>query len=138
MRVLLDTNVLIDVIVAREPFLADSARVWALIESKQVEGLVSATSFTTVYYIVRRLRSRAVADKALNAMRSLFTIAACDATVIDRAVTSDFEDFEDAVQYFSALNAAAEYIVTRDSHHFSQSEIPVLAPVEFLAMILNQ
>lgn len=137
MKVFVDTNVLLDVIAAREPFLADSARVWALAESKRIDGLVSALSFTTVFYIVRRVKSRATAQAALKAMHDLFTVAACDESVIQRALSSDFGDFEDAVQYHCATLAGAEFLVTRDVSHFSKATIPVLAPADVVALFMS-
>jgi predicted nucleic acid-binding protein len=132
-KVFLDTNVLLDLIARREPFVAEAARIWALAETRRIEGLVSALSFTTIYYIARRTRSRADASAAVRLLRDVFTPVACDAPVIDRAIAGGFDDFEDAIQYFSALAAGADCVVTRNPDHFPDSPTPVLVPKEFLA-----
>ena len=134
MKVFLDTNVLLDVITQRAPFYAESALIWSLVEQRKLRGLVSATSFTNVYYIVRRLKDRRTADRAVRLLRDLFMPVACDEQVLDQAIGARFEDFEDAIQYFSAVRAGASYLITRDQGHFP--EVPhllVLSPAEFLA-----
>ncbi len=133
MRVFVDTNVALDVLAARAPFVQDSARVWALSETGRVQGFVSALSFTTIYYITRRVQSRERARAAVRILREVFTPALCDAGVIGRAVESDFEDFEDAVQYFSAQAADADVLVTRDTDHYPGGGLTVMTPSAFLA-----
>lgn len=133
MRVFVDTNVAVDVLARREPFAADSARIWALAETRKVEGFVSAVSFTTIFYITRRTRSRRHADAALKVLREVFAPAACDAAVIDRALGAGFEDFEDAVQYFSAIACGADVLVTRNVGHYPADIVPPMTPAAFLA-----
>lgn len=134
MKVFFDTNVLIDVLAKREPFYADSAAVWTLAERGAITGLVSAISFTNIYYIVRRLSHLKKAQRALVLLRDTFTPVACDAGVIRQAIDARFKDFEDAVQYVSAVEAGAECLVSRNPDHFASSEeCPVLTPSEFLA-----
>jgi predicted nucleic acid-binding protein len=132
-NVFLDTNVVLDVFARRQPFYADSARVWALAERGKVRGLVSALSVTNLYYVVRKLSSRRSAMEMLKAIRSSVTLTPCDGTVLSQAIDSDFSDFEDAVQYFSALATAAEVIVTRNTGHFRVQDPPVMTPTALLA-----
>lgn len=134
MRVLVDTNVLVDVVVERQPFYTDSVAFWTLAEQGQLTGLVSAISFTNIYYIVRRLEDTKKARRALQLLRDIFQVAACDQQVINQAINAKFKDFEDAVQYVSAVHAAADCLVSRNPSHFpAASDCPVLTPAEFLA-----
>jgi predicted nucleic acid-binding protein len=133
-RVFLDTNVLLDVLTAREPFYADSARVWTLVESKRA-GSIAAVSVTNLYYIVRKLRGHAAAMKMIAALRQAFSTAACDEVTIDRAAALGMGDFEDAIQYVSALAVRADWLVTRNVGHFPDTGLPVVTPAEFLAAV---
>jgi predicted nucleic acid-binding protein len=134
MKVFIDTNVLLDVLAKREPFLADSATIWTLAETGKIEGLVSAISFTNIYYVVRKLADAKTADRTLVLLRNSFHAVACDHQVINQAIDSKSKDFEDAVQYFSALHAHADCIVSRNPDHFPRTpHCPVITPAEFLA-----
>lgn len=133
MNVFFDTNVLLDVLAQRQPFYPDSAAVWALAERGRVRGMVSAVSLTNLYYIVRKMSSGAAAMDMVRDIRAVATLVACDASVLNQAIDVQFTDFEDAVQYFSALAAGADCLVTRNTNHFPDSEIPILTPKEFLA-----
>jgi predicted nucleic acid-binding protein len=132
-NVFLDTNVVLDVFARRQPFYADSARVWALAERGKVRGLVSALSMANLYYVVRRLSSRAAAMEMLKAMRGCVALTPCDAPVLNLAIDAGFADFEDAVQYFSARAAAADVLVTRNTDHFPGADPPAMTPTAFLA-----
>lgn len=133
-RIFFDTNVLLDVLRQREPFVRQAQPLWLLAERGRITGLVSALSFTNIFYIVRRFTDAETALKTLHLLRATFTPVACDERMIDQALAASFPDFEDAVQYFSARNAGADCIVTRDTAHFASAAIPVMTPVQFLAM----
>ncbi|HUT36938.1 MAG TPA: PIN domain-containing protein [Planctomycetota bacterium] len=133
MKVFLDTNVLVDVLTRREPFYADSARVWTLAEMGQIEGAISALSFPNVSYVVKRLKGKEAERECLRALRALFEPAALDAQIVNQALDSRLADFEDALQWFSALRYGAECLVTRNAAHFPSEDIRVMTPAEFLA-----
>lgn len=133
MKAFFDTNVLLDVFLERAPFATSSAGAWALVEAGKVEGLVSVISFTNIFYIARRLQSGEQAMEALRILRSLFTPVACDAAILDRAIESASKDFEDDVQYFSAIAAGADVLLTRDERGFQKGRVIVLTPESFLA-----
>ena len=133
MRVFLDTNVLLDVLAAREPHFEAAARVWTLAEEGRLEGLVSPLSFSNIYYIASKSAGRAQARRMLRSLQGVFRVATCDDQIVRQAVDAEWDDFEDAVQYFSAVHAKADCLVSRNADHFADSEIPVLSPAEFLA-----
>ena len=135
MKVFIDTNVLLDVLARREPFYADAARIWSLAERGKIEALVSAISYNNVYYVVRRASSRKSAGKALRLIRDVFTPVPLSVQILSQAIDADFEDFEDAIQFYSALHAEADCLITRDADHFPAEDLPVLAPAAFLASL---
>ena len=133
MDIFVDTNVLIDVLARREPFYVDSARVWTLAEQGRVKGLISVISFNNIYYVVRRLRTRRTANRMMVLLRDTFSSVPLDKQILDQAIDADCRDLEDAIQYFSAIRAGAECIVSRDAGGFPHSDLPILTPAEFLA-----
>ncbi len=132
MNVFLDTNILLDVLLDREPFVTDSQQVWHLAERGKIRGLVSAISFPNIYYVLRKLGGASRAMRTMNMLRNVFGPVSCDEQILHQAIDADFKDFEDAIQYFSAIRADAACIVSRNPKHFSSSDIPVLTPAEFL------
>jgi len=134
----LDTNVLLDSLSRREPFWLDAARIWALAERGEIQAYISAVSFSNIYYILRKAEGQLVARKALVGLRDLFTTAACDRQIIDQAIDAGFSDFEDAIQFFSAMRAGASHLVTRDPGHFPRGEIAIVTPAEFLLALARK
>jgi predicted nucleic acid-binding protein len=133
MDVFVDTNVLLDVLAKRQPFYEDSAAVWTLAEQGRIRGLVSVLSFSNVYYVVRRLRDRRAATRAMLLLRGTFTPVACDEQVLSQAIDAGLKDFEDAIQYFSAVRTQVACLISRNPDHFPRSPLSVLTPTEFLA-----
>ena len=134
MRVLIDTNVLLDVFGHREPFYAASARVWALAERGQVDAFISAISFDNCFYVVRKLASITRGREVLRWLRDEFALVPLSEKIVHQAIDSDIQDFEDAIQFFSALHCSAEALVTRNVSDFPVTTLHVLAPEEYLAL----
>ena len=134
-RVFLDTNVLLDHLMDRRPFADDAAEIWSMAERREIVGYVSGITFPLVYYLVRRWADRRAATRAVRGMLDIFEIVTTDSRVVGQAVESPVPDFEDAIQYHSAMRIKALLIVTRNIRHFRNSEIPVLAPDAFLAQL---
>ncbi len=136
MRVLFDTNVLLDALLAREPFVADAAFLMESVESGRVEGFISATTITDVHYLVRRqTKSAEIAMTAVIRLMALMEICAVDREVLDQALrlvranaALGFADFEDAVQVACAIAVGVEAITTRDTVGFAGSPVSVLSP----------
>lgn len=134
-RPLLNVNVLLDVLGQREPFLADAARIWSAAETGRITALVSADSFTTVYYLLRRAANASTALRGMKLMRGLFEVVPIDAQIISQAMDSPVRDFEDAIQYHCAIRGNADCLVTRDLQHYRNADLPVLAPDAFIALL---
>ena len=133
MKVLLDTNVILDVLLEREQFKIDSGKVLSLIEHGKCKGFVSATSITDIYYISRKTFHDK--DKALAVIKELmaFTkILKADEKSIKLAVRLHWGDFEDSVQYAVAKCSRIKAIITRNKKDYANSNIPVYTPKEFL------
>jgi predicted nucleic acid-binding protein len=135
MKLLIDTNVLLDVVARREPFCEDSSKVWEYVESGRAEGYVSAISFSNVYYVVRRVAGRRKASRAIELLRQLFEVATVDADTLDRAVDSSLKDFEDAIQWACALQVGANRIITRNTRDYPATRPVAVSPAEFLKTV---
>lgn len=131
--VLCDINFILDIFLKREPFYYSAARLFKKVENKELKGYLCALSFPTLFYLLSKELSRGKAIKTLEKIRIVFSVAAVDEKVIDLALTADFKDFEDAVQYYSAVLAKADCIITRNKDDYVDDKIPVLTPEEFLA-----
>ncbi len=131
MRVLFDTNVLLDALLAREPFVEDAALLLEAIESGQIEGFMSATTVTDVHYLVgRQTRNPETAITAVIRLLELMEICMVDRKVLEQAIALKFPDFEDAIQVACAMAQDLDAIVTRDINGFKDSPISVLSPEE--------
>ncbi|MEG5138214.1 MULTISPECIES: PIN domain-containing protein [unclassified Microcoleus] len=120
MKVLFDTNVLLDAMLAREPFVADAAFLLNAVESGRVEGFMSATTVTDVHYLVgRQTKSSESAIAAVTRLLALMEICAVDREVLEQAIALELPDFEDAVQIACAIELELEAIVTRDINGFA-------------------
>ena len=135
MRVLLDTNVVLDVLLDRAPFAADSSSVWAACDSGQLTGFLSASSLTDVFYIARRTSGIAAARAAVGLCLATFEIAPLDRQTLEDATMFAGNDFEDNVQLASALRSGLAAIVTRNGEDFIDAAIAILTPQALLAQL---
>lgn len=136
-KVFLDTNVLLDVLARREGVYEAAARVWQMAERGEIVAHVSVISFSNIFYILRKLAGADVAVVALRRMRNLFTLVAFDGQVLNESLDSEIADFEDAVQYFSAIRSGCGILVTRDLKGFANAhQLAVISPLELPGLIL--
>lgn len=132
---LLDINVLLDVFLERPSVYTASAEVLSLCDNAKTKGLVCANSYPALHYFLRKHMPGKQAINILSKLRGITRVAPVDQKVIDLALASDFTDFEDAVQYYSALHAKADTLVTRNQKDFKRATLPVLSPEEYLASL---
>ena len=135
MKVFVDTNLLLDVLAEREPFYKHSARVWSMAETGAWKCMISVISLNNIFYIVRKTRDTATARQVLVLLRDVFTGVALSPRILNQAIDSDMADFEDAIQFYSAIHVGAEYLLTRNVSDFPQDSLPVLTPEEFFAVL---
>ena len=133
MKILLDTNIVLDILLAREPFVDEAREIFLLIENHQVEGFICATTMTTIHYLISRQKNKASADEIVLNLLNLFEVALVDKQILQDASLNNGVDYEDSVIYTSAQYAQIDMIITRDKRGFKQSEISILNPKEYLA-----
>jgi len=138
LRILFDTNVILDVLLDREPFSLPAAKLFSLVEAGGISGYVCATTVTTIYYLARKVIGTQAAVEEINKLMKLFEIAPVNRAVLDAAISSGFKDFEDAVVYEAAVYKEAQGIVTRDLDGFKKSKINIYSPEELLLMLKSK
>ncbi len=133
-RVLFDLNIILDVLMRREPHFANAARLWALAETGSIEGFVAGHSFTTLFYLYRQQNDPKRAYQALRQLLRVFNVASVDRRVIEIACDLAWRDFEDAVQAVAAVEAGCHYLVTRNPDDYANIQLSVIQPADFLAV----
>lgn len=133
-RVLFDLNVILDVLMHREPHFSDAARLWALAEAGQIEGFVAGHSVTTLFYLYRQQSDLARVYQALRLLLRVFDVAGVDGGVVESACDLGWGDFEDAVQAMAAIGVDCQYLVTRNPGDYASPNLTVIRPAEFLAV----
>ncbi|HEY7819884.1 MAG TPA: PIN domain-containing protein [Vicinamibacteria bacterium] len=134
MRILFDTNVILDLMLGR-PHGDVAGRLVAAVERERLAGLLCATSVTTVEYLVSRTRGRREAKHAIRALLRLFEVAAVTRAVLESALELPFSDYEDAVLHEAAYAAGAEGLVTRNGNDFRRARLPIFSPEELSAAL---
>ncbi|MBE0475562.1 MAG: PIN domain-containing protein [Coriobacteriia bacterium] len=135
MRVVFDTDVVLDVLLDREPHVDVASKLFALVDNGRIEGMICATTATTIHHIAAKSFGSRRAVTLVRDLLGLFDVAPVDRDVLDRALDLRMTDYEDAVLHESAQAAGATAVVTRDGLDFAQATMPVLAPLELLAAI---
>ena len=132
-RVLIDIDVILDFFFDRKPFSDNAAKVLSLCESREIKGFITSVIISNVYYLLRQTSTH---EKVIEKLKQLITITevlTTDKEVILKALNSDFKDFEDALQNYSAeLNGLVDLIVTRNLKDFKNSSLGVMTPENYL------
>ncbi len=134
MKILLDTNVVLDVLLDRKPFADQACAVFERIEVGEMSGLLCATTLTTVQYLSAKTVGRVAAVQHIRDLLTLFDIAPVNRAVLERALARPMTDFEDAVLAEAAALAGAQAIVTRNVRDFKACDLPVYTPAQWLAL----
>ena len=132
MNVFIDTHLLLDVLLPREAFYANSARIWTLAETGGMSAFVSGLSLPNIFYLLRQDSSLPAARAAVIIVRDMFSLVPLDAQIVNQAIDADIADFEDAIQFFSAVRVGAAVLVTRNPRHFPSQGPAIQTPAEFL------
>jgi predicted nucleic acid-binding protein len=138
MRVLFDTNVVLDVLLDRQPYGEASAAAWAAVETGVAEGMLAAHAVTTIHYLVRKEMGAAKAKRIISAVLRVFGVTAVDSAVIQEALQLAFSDFEDAVTAAAARLAGCACIVTRDPKGFRGSPVRSLTPEAVMPLLIKE
>jgi len=136
-KVLFDTNVVLDLLLDREPFADFAAYLFAKVEQSEITGFLCATTITTIHYLLKKALHDEQAETHIQTLLALFEIAPVNRIVIEQALELKFSDFEDAVLNEAARHAGAAYIITRNNSDFKNATLPVYSPNEFINMITS-
>ncbi len=131
-RVFIDSDVILDLLQERPPFFNDSIEIFNLIETGKIEGFVSPLIFSNLFYILKKYKNEKFAFSSLLRLKLLLKVLPINEKTIDLALSSDFKDFEDAVQYYCALENKIPYIITRNVKDYKEKDLIILKPNEFL------
>lgn len=137
--VLIDTNIILDFFVARQPFEKEAAEIFRLTYNKKIRSYISALSYANSYYYIKKLTNRKTSIELLKNLKRIVSTINLDEDIIEAALNSEFNDFEDALQYYSAKSISAmEIIITRNIKDFGKSNIPVYTPIQFLNQFFSE
>ena len=135
-KILVDTDVILDFFFDRKPFSENSTTILNLCEKKIIEGYLTPVIISNIYYLLRRNAKHEKVIEKLKLLLTILNVLKMDKSTIEKALNSDFKDFEDALQNFSAVNfGEIEAIITRNIKDYKRSEIGVLTPESFVNLI---
>jgi predicted nucleic acid-binding protein len=137
-RVLLDTDVVLDVVLAREPFAQASTQLFKLHEQGKIDVYIAAITPINVFYVTRKIKGGQVARQAVESLLGAFSVCPLSHSVLDEAYKLSFADYEDAVQHASAVANGLDTIVTRDLNDYRNATLPVFSPTDFLNKLKSQ
>lgn len=132
MKILIDTNVVLDLLLEREPFVENAIALFEQIERGNLAGYIAATTITNIYYIIRKTEGREVALAAINRLLIGIQFCAIDRQTIETALSLELKDFEDSIQLACANLNQLDAIVTRDHTDFIGCNLPIYSPTELL------
>lgn len=135
MKVLIDTNVVLDVLCKREGFYEDAARIMKYCEVNKITGVISALTIPNIVYIMRKELDAQKTRYVIEKLQLVFTIADLKSDDIKKALSMNFKDFEDALQSACASRIKADYIITRNIRDFINSKVTAIKPTELLERI---
>ena len=131
-RVFVDTDIIYDLLAKRDPFYSSAAHLFTLADEGKVQIFISAFSLTNIHYLIAKHQSESQAKQILRKFKVLVHVTSLTEKIIDLALNSDFEDLEDAIQYFSAIQNDIEILLTRNLKDFKKAQISVLTAQDFI------
>lgn len=137
MKVLLDTNIILDFALERQPFYSESEQIFVFAQHRQIEGYVSASTFGDLYYIIRKNKSRDWTLQFLNRLATFCQVATVDRAAITIALAANFRDFEDAIQYSTAVVNQLDSIITRNPEDFPVTTPRIMTPNQLIQELTN-
>jgi predicted nucleic acid-binding protein len=134
-RILIDTNIILDFALKRNPFYSGSVAVFQLMNEKKIEGFITASSVTDIYYLLSKSKEKSDVRQFIGLLLNFVDVLKVDKSIIIEALNSDLLDFEDAVQNTTAIENDLDIIITRNKKDFTQSPLTILTPDEFLSTL---
>ena len=133
-KVLVDTNIVIDLLTKRKEFYKPASRLFTLSDNNEIKLTISSLTFANTFYLISKELNTTKANEILRKFKLLVKVLPMDDKIIDLSLNSDFKDFEDAIQYFTAIENKIEIIITRNLKDFKLSKIPVMTADDYLTM----
>jgi predicted nucleic acid-binding protein len=134
-KLFLDTNVIMDLLGERKPFYESVAKIATLADKGKIKLIASALSYSTLYYLLSKFEAAHVVKEKLRKFKVIADTSDLTDMIIDKGLSSEFSDFEDALQYYCALRMECNLLITRNVRDFKGSEIPVMTPDEYLSSL---
>lgn len=131
-KIFVDSDIILDLLAKREPHYLHAAKLFTRIDLKEVVAYTSPIVFANLHYLLKKLTTNAAALKNLRKLKTLINVLPTDEKVVEQSLNSEFNDFEDAIQYFTAVNNGITLIITRNKSDYKKSKIDVLTAEEFL------
>ncbi|MDP3180307.1 MAG: PIN domain-containing protein [Bacteroidota bacterium] len=131
-KAIIDTNVILDIALNREPFFEYSSQIFDRIDDQILEGYITASSVTDIYYIASKQKDKSHARKFLISLIQILEVIGIDKDIVIQALECDLPDFEDAIQVFSAKSNSIDLIITRNKADYENSGMKILDPQEFI------
>ena len=131
-RIFLDTNVVLDLLGEREPYYNSAAKIATLADKGVIDLIVSALTYSTVYYLLSRAEDKKLVKEKLRKFKVIAETSDLTDKIVDKGLSSKFSDIEDSLQYYCAIKMDCKILITRNSKDFKESVIPVLTPDEYL------
>ncbi|PJA09246.1 MAG: PIN domain nuclease [Flavobacteriales bacterium CG_4_10_14_0_2_um_filter_32_8] len=131
----IDTNIMLDLLGERTPFYNSIAKIATLADEQKITIVASALSYATVSYFLTKYEGVEKAKDKLRKFKVISKICDLDEQIVEKGLNSSFSDFEDALQYFSALKAKCTTLLTRNGKDFKTSKLPVMTADEYLKSI---
>lgn len=132
MKVLIDTNIILDVFCKRPGLYEDSAKIFKLCEIRKISGVISALTVPNIIYILRKELDAEKTKEILDNLFLIFSVADLKADDLQKAASMNFKDYEDAIQSACAARIKANYIITRNIKDFTKSKVAAIKPADFL------
>lgn len=137
-KLLVDTNIILDLLAKRKEGYESAAQLFSLADQKKVELYVCSLSFAKAHYILSRQLAEDKVREILRKLKVLVNVIALDSKTIDKSLNSEFKDFEDALQYYSAVESNLDIIVTRNLKDFKKSNLPVMTASQYIKINRRQ
>ena len=136
-RAIIDTNIILDIALRRQPHFDHSLKIFDAIDERLLEGYITASSITDIYYIASKQKGKSQARTFILDLIEILETIGIDKDIVITALESDLPDFEDAIQVFSAKANLIDLIITRNTKDFTRSEIRSMEPEEFIKQLKN-
>ncbi len=133
-KVLIDSDIILDLFSQREPFYKSAAELFSLIDNGSIKGYVSSLIFSNLFYILKKLKSKSQARNILIKLKVLTEVLPVDEKIIELALASNLDDFEDAIQYYVAINKKIDVIITRNIKDYKNADIHAITAEDYLKL----